>query len=118
MVHESRTELRGYDGEVRQIIIRGHDSEKPTFLITNDFEMPAELLVDNYARRLRVENGITEAVKFFHLNALSPPNLIKVHFDVIMTLMADALYCRLAHQLRGFEDCDAPKIFRNFVKGG
>ena len=118
MVHESRIELRGYDGEVRQIIVRGNGREKPAFLITNDFEMPAELLVGNYARRWRVENGIAEAVKFFHLNALSSPILIKVHFDVIMTMIADTLYCRLAQQLRGFEDCDAPKIFRNFVKGG
>ncbi|HSN24001.1 MAG TPA: transposase, partial [Methylomicrobium sp.] len=117
-VHESRIELRGYDGEVRQIIVRGNGREKPTFLITNDFEMPAELLVGNYARRWRVENGIAEAVKFFHLNALSSPILIKIHFDVIMTIIADTLYCRLAQQLRGFEDCDAPKIFRNFVKGG
>lgn len=118
MVHESRIALRGYVGEVRQIIVRGNGREKPAFLITNDFEMPAELLVGNYARRWRVENGIAEAVKFFHLNALSSPILIKVHFDVIMTMIADTLYCRLAQQLRGFEDCDAPKIFRNFVKGG
>ncbi|MGB5231561.1 MAG: transposase, partial [Desulfoprunum sp.] len=118
MVHESRIALRGYVGEVRQIIVRGNGREKPAFLITNDFEMPAELLVGNYARRWRVENGIAEAVKFFHLNALSSPILIKVHFDVIMTMIADTLYCRLARQLRGFEDCDAAKIFRNFVKGG
>ena len=117
-VHESRIELRGYDGELRQIIVRGNGREKPTFLITNDFEMPAELLVGNYARRWRVENGIAAAVKFFHLNAMSSPILIKIHFDVIMTMIADTLYCRLAQQLRGFEDCDAPKIFRNFVKGG
>ncbi len=118
MVHESTIELRGYDGEVRQIIVRGNGREKPAFLITNDFEMPAELLVGNYARRWRVENGIAEAVKFFHLNALSSPILLKIHFDVIMTMIADTLYCRLAQQLRGFEDCDAPKISRNFVKGG
>ncbi|MGB5233058.1 MAG: hypothetical protein WBN83_16210, partial [Desulfoprunum sp.] len=118
MVHESRIALRGYVGEVRQIIVRGNGREKPAFLITNDFAMPAELLVGNYARRWRVENGIAEAVKFFHLNALSSPILIKVHFDVIMTMIADTLYCRLARQLRGFEDCDAAKIFRNFVKGG
>ncbi len=118
MVHESTIELRGYDGEVRQIIVRGNGREKPAFLITNDFKMPVELLVGNYARRWRVENGIAEAVKFFHLNALSSPILIKIHFDVIMTMIADTLYCRLAQQLRGFEDCDAPKIFRNFVKGG
>jgi transposase len=117
MAHESRVELRGYDGELRQIVLRGNGREKPMFLITNDFETPAELIVGNYARRWRVENGIAEAVKFFHLNALSSPILIKIHFDVVMTMIADTLYSRLAQQLRGFEDCDAPKIYRHFVRG-
>jgi len=27
---------------------------------------PAELLMGNYARRWRIENGIAEAIKFFH----------------------------------------------------
>lgn len=117
MVHESRVELRGYEGELRQIILRGNGREKPTFLLTNDFEAPVELLVGNYARRWRVENSIAEAVKFFHLNALSSPILIKVHFDVVMTMIADTLYWRLAQNLRGFESCDAPKIFRHFVRG-
>jgi hypothetical protein len=84
-------------------------------MISNDFEMPVELLVGNYARRWRVENGIAEAVKFFHLNSLSSPILIKVHFDVLMTVIADTLYCMLAQKLRGFEECDAPKLYRNFV---
>jgi len=39
-------------------------------------------VVENYARRWRIENGIAEAVKFFNLNALSSPILVKVHFDV------------------------------------
>ena len=117
MVHESRVELRGYDGELRQVILCGNGREKPTFLISNDFDAPVELLVGNYARRWRVENGISEAVKFFHLNALSSPILIKVHFDIVMTMIADTLYWRLAQNLRGFESCDAPKIFRSFVRG-
>ncbi len=116
-VHESTVELRGYEGRLRQIIVRGNGREKPAFLITNDFETPVELLVGNYARRWRVENGIAEAVKFFHLNALSSPILIKVHFDLVMTMIADTLYWRLAQNLRGFENCDAPKLFRNFVRG-
>jgi len=116
-VHESFVTLRDYDGELRQIIIRGNGHEKPAFLITNDFDASLELLVSNYSRRWRVENVISEAVKFFNLNALSSPILLKVHFDVIMTMMADTLYNMLAQKLRGFQDCDAPKIFRNFVKG-
>ena len=115
LVHESFITLRGYDGQLRQVIVRGNGHEKPAFLISNDFEVPLELLVSDYARRWRVENLISEAVKFFHLNALSSPILIKVHFDVVMTMIADTLYSLLARKLRGFEDCDAPKIYRNFV---
>jgi hypothetical protein len=116
-VHESFTGLRHYSGQVRQVIVRGNGREKPAFLITNDFDMPLELLVGNYARRWRVENGIAEAVKFFHLNALSSPIVTKVHFDIALTMVADTLYTMLARKLRGFEDCDAPKLYRHFVRG-
>ena len=117
LVHESTVALRGYDGELRQVIMKNNGREAPTFLISNDTELPVELLVGNYARRWRVENGIAEAVSFFNLNALSSPILVKVHFDVLMTLVADTLYTLLARKLRGFEECDAPKLFRHFVKG-
>ena len=116
-VYESTFSPREYDGDMRQVIVKGNGHEKPTFMISNDFETPAELLVGNYARRWRVENGIAEAVKFFHLNALSSPILTKVHFDVLMTVIADTLYCMLAQKLRGFEECDAPKLYRSFVRG-
>jgi transposase len=117
LVYESYTTIRGYEGEIRQVIIKGNGHEKPAFLITNDFDTPVELLVGNYARRWRVENVISEAVKFFHLNSLSSPILIKVHFDILMTMVADTLYNMLAQKLRGFEQCDAPKIYRHFIKG-
>ena len=116
-VHESAITLDHYEGELRQIIFRGNGHEKPTFLISNDFDSPIQLLVGNYARRWRVENGIAEAVKFFHINSLSSPILIKVHFDVVMTMVADTLYSMLAQKLRGFEHCDAPKLYRHFVRG-
>jgi hypothetical protein len=117
LVYESFISLQNYDGQVREIIMRGNGHEKPSFLITNDFKSPLELIVGHYARRWRVENGIAEAVKFFNLNALSSPILVKVHFDIVVTMIADTLYSMLASHLRGFEDCDAPKIYRNFIKG-
>ena len=117
LVHESFITLDDYEGDLRQLIVRGNGREKPAFLISNDFDTPAELLVGNYARRWRVENVISEAVKFFNLNSLSSPILVKVHFDVIMTMIADTLYTMLAQKLRGFESCDAAKINRLFVKG-
>jgi len=117
LVHESKVRLRGYQGELRQVIVKGNGHENPTFMISNDETIPADLLVGNYARRWRIENSIAEAVKFFHLNALSSPILVKVHFDVVMTMVADTLYTMLARKLRGFEDCDAPRLFRHFVRG-
>lgn len=115
--HESIVEIDGYVGDLRQIILRGNGREKPTFIITNDFETPTELVVGNYARRWRVENVIAEAVKFFHMNAMSSPILVKVAFDVALTMVADTLYTMLATKLRGFEECNAPKLFRHFVEG-
>jgi transposase len=120
--HESIINVEGYrvdgeDGDLRQIILRGTGREKPTFIITNDFEISTELAVGNYARRWRVENVIAEAVKFFHLNAMSSPILVKVAFDVALTMVADTLYTMLATKLRGFEECDAPKLHRHFIKG-
>lgn len=117
LVYESVIELKNYDNRLRQVIVRGNGREKPSFLISNDFDTPVELIVGNYARRWRVENVISEAVKFFNLNMLSSPILIKVHFDIVMTMVADTLYNMLAQKLRGFEDCDAPKIYRHFVRG-
>ena len=117
LVHESVVELKNYQGQLRQVIVRGNGREKPSFLISNDFDTPVELLVGNYSRRWRVENVIAEAVKFFNLNALSSPILIKVHFDIVMTMIADTLYSMLSKKLRGFEGCDAPKVYRDFVKG-
>jgi hypothetical protein len=117
LVHESRVRLPGYPSPIRQILMRGNGHEKPTFLITNDDESPIEVLVSRYARRWNVENGIAEAVKFFNLNALSSSILVKVHFDVVLTMIADTLYYLLARRLRGFEECNAPRIFRHFIRG-
>jgi len=116
-VREMTVDIETYPEPMRQIVMRGTGREKPTFIITNDFDMPIALVVSNYCRRWRIENGISEAIKFFHLNSLSSPILVKVHFDVAMTMIADTLYYMLARHLRGFEDCDAPKLYRHFVQG-
>jgi transposase len=116
-VYESMVELTGYNGRLRQVAMRGNGHDKPAFLISNDMDSPVERIVSDYARRWRVENVISEAVKFFNLNALSSPILTKVHFDVIMTMIADTLYSMLAAKLRGFEHCDAGRVYRHFVKG-
>ncbi len=53
---------------------KDHGREEPTFLVTNNFDFPIETCVELYAGRWRIENKITELVKFFSLNALSSPD--------------------------------------------
>jgi transposase len=115
LLFESMVKLDGYDGQIRQIVMKGNGREQPSFLVTNDLDGLAESIVLRYAQRWRVENGIAEAVKFFSLNALSSSILVKVHFDVLMTMIAHALYHTMSQKLRGFEDCRAATIFRQFI---
>ena len=56
LVHESMVSLRNYTGTLRQVVIRNNSRETSAFLVTNDFDMPLELIVGNYARRWRVED--------------------------------------------------------------
>ena len=112
---DSTIKLTGYDDKLRQIVLKGTGRENPSFLITNDFQTPVDSIVFRYAKRWRIENGIAEAVKFFSLNALSSPVLIKVHFDVLMTMIAHGLYHFLSQKLKGFEQCRSSTIFRKFI---
>jgi transposase len=115
LIFDSIIELTGYGDKLRQIVLKGTGRDLPSFLITNDFQSPVDSLVFRYAKRWRIENGIGEAVKFFSLNALSSPVLIKVHFDVLMTMIAHALYHFFSQKLKGFEDCRPSTIFRKFI---
>ena len=114
LLHDSIIELPKY-GTIRQIIMIDHGREEPVFFITNNFKATAKAIVEQYTKRWNVENSIDEAIQFFHLNALSSPILIKINFDVLLTMMADTLYYQLAQSLKGFEECEAKKIFRHFV---
>lgn len=101
--------------EIRQIVIREHGRDLPTFLITNNYDFPLEESITLYARRWRIENKLSELVDFFSLNALSSPIAIRIHFDVLITVVADTLYKLLSRNLLGFESKKAPQIFSKFV---
>jgi hypothetical protein len=68
-----------------------------------------------YAKRWHIENKLAELVSFFNLNALSSPLMIRIHFDIIWTVIADTFYHRLAQDLPRFERERASSIFRKFI---
>lgn len=117
-VYDRKTTLGKYDGEIREIILTEHGRQKPTFLITNDFDLDVKQLIRKYARRWMVEQEIAEQISFFHLNSPSSSIVVKVDFDLALSLLAHNLYRKLAKELHGFEQCNAATIHRNFLDNG
>jgi hypothetical protein len=108
--------LPGYSGTLRQITITELGHEEPTVLLTNQSQRSCPDLVTRYAHRMLIENGISEAIQFFHLDALSSMVGLKVDFDLQITLMASSLYRLLAAKVgREYERAQAKKLFRNLL---
>jgi hypothetical protein len=115
-VLEERIRLKGYGAELRQVTVMDLGHEDPTILLTNNFEIKCPSLVTRYAQRMLIENGISDAIQFFHLDALSSMIGLKVDFDLQITLMAAALYKLMAARIgREYERAQAKKIFRNLL---
>jgi Transposase DDE domain len=120
LVNDTKIIINLYDKtkKIRQIVIKNHGREEPTFILTNEFNLTAKQIVTKYARRWLVEKGISEAISFFHLNLLSSSIVIKVDFDLTMTILAHTLYKLLANQLLGFENKTARSLYIDFVHNG
>lgn len=117
-VHDGITKLRNYNGNIRQIIITDHGRKRPSFLITNDFTANLKELVKKYARRWLVEQEIAEQIAFFQLNHPSSSIVVKVDFDLTMSLVTHNLYQMLTSKLPGFEKCNVSTIYRKFIENG
>ncbi len=114
-VYEETISLPGYGKDIRQIIFYGR-MDQPIYMITNEFDMPLDEVVRKYGRRWLVEQEIAAQINFFHLNQLSSSLVVKVDFDLTMSLLADNLYRKLASRLERFEQCRAHTINRRFVE--
>ena len=99
-VFDERISLKGYTGkQIRQLSILDLGHEDPTILLTNDLNATPSNLITRYAQRMLIENGIAEAIHFFHIDALSSMVGLKVDFDLQLTLMASSLYRLFAQYL-------------------
>jgi len=99
-IFDERIALRGYgDKPIRQLSILDLGHEDPTILLTNDLNATPSNLIARYAQRMLIENGIAEAIHFFHMDALSSMVALKVDFDLQLTLMASSWYRLFAQHL-------------------
>ena len=83
----------------------GHDL--PTILLTNDADASHKQLITRYAKRMLIENALSDAVRFFHIDALSSAVGLKVDFDMALLVIASGLYRIMANRMRGYHDAQA-----------
>ena len=117
-VYDEMVFLNGYDKEIRQITITGNGKIKPAIIITNDFDLPIEQIIRKYARRWLVEKEISEHIDFFHLNLVSSSMVIKVDFDLTMSILAHNLYRLFAMELYRYSHLSAQTLYDKFVLNG
>jgi len=114
-VYEETGSINGYDGQIRHVYIKDNSRSKPAIMITNDFQISLEDLLRKYGRRWLVETDISEHIDFFHLNRNSSGIVIKVDFDLTMTILAHNLYKLFCMDFEGYSHCEAQTIFDKFI---
>ena len=112
-VYEQTIALAGR--RLRQMFIQDLGHDEPTILLTNQRHTPAKALVTRYAQRMLIENALSDAVRFFHIDALSSAVGLKVDFDMALLVLASGLYRLLARRMRGYGDAQARQIFRHLI---
>lgn len=98
----------------RQLFITDLGHEEPTILLTNQ-KASHKTLLTRYARRMLIENSLSDAVRFFHMDALSSAVGLKVDFDMALLVIASGLYRLVARRMRGYADAQARQIFRDLL---
>lgn len=114
-IYEEEVLIKDYGKPIRQLAITGHGREKPALIITNDKKISQEELVRKYCRRWIIEKGISEQLEFFHLNRVSSSMVIKVDFDLTMTVLAHNLYRLLAMNLHGYTHNTSLSLYEKFL---
>ena len=99
----------------RQFFITDLGHEEPTILLTNDMTAKAAAIIARYAKRMLIENALSDAVRFFHIDALSSSVGFKVDFDMALLVLASGLYRRIASRMRGYDEALARLIFRDLI---
>ncbi len=112
-IYEQKVALAG--DTFRQIFIRDLGHDEPTLLLTNDRHTSATKLITRYAQRMLIENALSDAVRFFHMDALSSAVGLKVDFDMTLLVIASGLYRLMAKRMRGYADAQARQIFRDLI---
>jgi hypothetical protein len=101
--------------KLRQLYILDLGHEEPTILLTNQHQGSVKSLITRYAQRMLIENALSDAIRFFHMDALSSAVGLKVDLDMVLLVIASGLYRLLSQRMRGYADAQARQIFRDLI---
>jgi transposase len=101
--------------KLRQLYILDLGHDEPTVLLTNQHKTAQATLITRYAQRMLIENALSDAVRFFSMDALSSTVGMKVDFDMALLVIASALYRLVGRRMRGYADAQARQIFRDLI---
>lgn len=109
---EQKVKLSGR--QFRQLFVKNLGHDDPTIILSNDTKTPRQLIL-RYALRMLIENSLSDAVRFFHIDALSSAVALKVDLDMALLVLASGLYRLLAQRMRGYSSAQARTIFQNII---
>ena len=111
-VYEQTISLAGRS--FRQLFVRprARGTDHPAHQSTAHYH---KALLTRYAQRMLIENALSDAVRFFHIDALSSAVGMKVDFDMALLVLASGLYRLIAQRMHGYADAQARQIFRDLI---
>jgi len=116
VAEQTGVKLSSYPGVVRQLIVCGLGRDAPTVIITNDHDTATKHLIQRYARRMTIQQRLAEAIRSFHLDALSSAVNLNVDLDVVLSVLAHALCAALRRRLPGYQTATPDTLQRRFLQ--
>jgi hypothetical protein len=108
--------LTSYPGTVRQLVVTGLGREAPTVIITNNHDIKTRALIEQYARRMTIEQRLAEIIQAFCADALSSTVNLNVDLDIVLCVLAQALLAAFRARLgHGYTTATPDTLQRRFL---
>jgi hypothetical protein len=77
--------------------------------------MPAKQIIETYSRRMNIEQRLAEAIRSFHLDALTGAVALNIDLDVVLTVLAHTLCAALRRRIPGYATATPDTLQRRFL---
>jgi hypothetical protein len=108
--------LTSYPGTVRQLVVTGLGRQAPTVIITNNNDIKTKTLIEQYARRMTIEQRLAEIIQAFCADALFSTVNLNVDLDIVLCVLAQALLAAFRARLGpGYATATPDTLQRRFL---